>query len=505
MIVIVLLVSAVTLPAVLPALSHRQVSEAARILQASLVQARDTAIRFNAPRGVRFLPDPTYASTPSIFAYNRMVPLEPGPEYSNGLVTIWPAMFASDGTAQLWSYASATFPPAYPAGTVFGATIGGGGNGLYPLHPAGSTGNPTTGQVLMIEQAPFVSNDASQFVNAPTSWFWNIRVGDQIQINNTGQTYTVVGPCTINPFAAGGGNPELFVNNGQPGDRNAYLQRTYTGQGGTGAANPVTATASVEFLLLVNGIDDDKDGYVDNGWDGVDNNQGYIYNGTIDDQGVPGPNGTPTEWEVEKFTGTLAGFGSVLAPAPAYDTTTNFLPKPMSYTITRRPVVSQSARETMLPNNVVIDATTIGGNNERSRLPADPFSGYVDILLLPSGQVVPTTTYSSPASFTLGDSFYHFWLSERVDVHAPAELWSSTTNPNAPTSTFLLPMPQDAYNAYGLSNFKTQPQIALTGERMMVTLFSRTGQITANSIEFFNVTDLNTPYYDSQLGAREAK
>ena len=30
--------------------------------------------------------------------------------------------------------------------------------------------------------------------NSPTSWFWNIRVGDKIQINNAGPWYTVVGP-----------------------------------------------------------------------------------------------------------------------------------------------------------------------------------------------------------------------------------------------------------------------------------------------------------------------
>ncbi|MEJ7638147.1 MAG: prepilin-type N-terminal cleavage/methylation domain-containing protein, partial [Singulisphaera sp.] len=41
------LVSAATLPVVLPALAHRQVSESARILQASIEGARDAAIRAN--------------------------------------------------------------------------------------------------------------------------------------------------------------------------------------------------------------------------------------------------------------------------------------------------------------------------------------------------------------------------------------------------------------------------------------------------------------------------
>src|SRR5271166_5925848 len=57
-ILIILLVSAVVLPTVIPAVSHRQVSEAARILQGALVGARDTAINNNAPAGIRLLPDP---------------------------------------------------------------------------------------------------------------------------------------------------------------------------------------------------------------------------------------------------------------------------------------------------------------------------------------------------------------------------------------------------------------------------------------------------------------
>src|SRR4051812_41675340 len=57
---IILLVSAVALPTVIPAITHRQVSEAARLLQASLVGARDAAIHKNAPRGIRLLPDPAY-------------------------------------------------------------------------------------------------------------------------------------------------------------------------------------------------------------------------------------------------------------------------------------------------------------------------------------------------------------------------------------------------------------------------------------------------------------
>ena len=57
---IIALISAVALPMVLPALNERRVSEAARLLQATLAGCRDAAIRANAPRGIRLLPDPGF-------------------------------------------------------------------------------------------------------------------------------------------------------------------------------------------------------------------------------------------------------------------------------------------------------------------------------------------------------------------------------------------------------------------------------------------------------------
>src|SRR5262245_35643429 len=59
-ITIILIVSAVALPMVLPALSHRQVSEAARILQGALVGARDSALKNGTASGIRLLPDPAF-------------------------------------------------------------------------------------------------------------------------------------------------------------------------------------------------------------------------------------------------------------------------------------------------------------------------------------------------------------------------------------------------------------------------------------------------------------
>src|SRR5262249_26691516 len=98
-ILIILLVSAVALPTVLPALNRRQVSEAARLLQGALVGARDKAIHDNQPSGIRLLPDPAYPITYDSFgqidpiqilAFNRVVPIGAAPEYSDGMVAIFP-------------------------------------------------------------------------------------------------------------------------------------------------------------------------------------------------------------------------------------------------------------------------------------------------------------------------------------------------------------------------------------------------------------------------------
>ncbi len=100
-ILIILLVSAVALPVVLPALSHRQVSEAARILQGALVGARDAAMHNGTPSGIRLLPDPAFPliyktmpdGTTQIdptqpLAANRIIPIEMAPGYSSGMLSI---------------------------------------------------------------------------------------------------------------------------------------------------------------------------------------------------------------------------------------------------------------------------------------------------------------------------------------------------------------------------------------------------------------------------------
>ena len=48
-----------------------------------------------------------------------------------------------------------------------------------------------------------------------------------------------------------------------------------------------------EFLLLVNGVDDNDNGWIDEGWDGIDNNG----DGNVDEL---------AEWEPEVWTGASA-------------------------------------------------------------------------------------------------------------------------------------------------------------------------------------------------------
>jgi len=487
-ILVILLVSAVTLPSIISAISHRQVSEAARILQGALVGARDSAIHNNAPSGIRLLPDPTInginpttgALDPTLpMAMSRIIPLESAPDYDDGTISIirdlpgYPPF-----TNPPWAYPAPTSPWAYPYPT---ATT------HFPVNPV--TGHPIS--VLMVEECPIDTSQLPAMVpNEPTSWFWNIRVGDKIRINNSGQSYTVIGPMVQ-------ANPELFVNDGPAGSA-PLLYRSYN--------NSAAPLFQVEYLFLVNGLDDDNDGFIDNGWDGVDND---TING-IDDV---------NEWtEAEKWSGSLSG---QLAPVegtvtslPAY----NSLLQPFhtqgllnqTYTITRRPIPTASARETALPSNVVIDLTTWATTHERSRFPlppsgngtgtsqvVNPNSGTVDIVVNPDGSVTPTTVYSSPSSFGINGSFLHFWLAERSDVAAPY-LAGGTVVPSV-----TLPLPA------GLAPTNFPSGAELKGEYSLVTVYSRTGQIMVSSPPRFdtpNLTtgayNLNVPFVDAQQGVR---
>jgi hypothetical protein len=160
-----------------------------------LVGARDSALHNGTPSGIRLLPDPAFpvqfhnvtingVTTTQIdatlpFAANRIIPIESAPEYSEGAVSVYS-------------------PLMYPAAI---RTV----NGL--------SGVPC----LVIEESPgdwvHNGNNWVYVAHSPTGWFWNIRIGDKLQINDSGDWYTVVGPMVVGP---GGGNSEGFVNVGQP-------------------------------------------------------------------------------------------------------------------------------------------------------------------------------------------------------------------------------------------------------------------------------------------------
>ena len=89
-------------------------------------------------------------------------------------------------------------------------------------------------------------------------------------------------------------------------------------------------------------------------------------------------------------------------------------------------------RAIAFPTQVVVDLTTWNTTRERSRLPVNTYTGYVDILVNPNGSGGADNLYSTPASFGLASAFFHFWLAERATWPAPAR------RPRAP----LLPLPQ---------------------------------------------------------------
>lgn len=245
--VIVGLVSVLAIAVVLPAYSHREVSAAGRTLQGAIVGARSEASRTGRPAGIRLIPDPAFPlrrrpdgtiDPGAILAYDRIIPLAEAPAYREGRIRVF-----RDGQ---------------------------GGSSNYPASIRtvnGYAGVPC----LVVEQSVVGQSGAP---NAPTSWYWNIRLGDQIQLGGAGPWYTVVGPMVVGP--SGKSNSEMFVNVGPPGSPLPVL----------------IAGVPAEFLLLVNGIDDNGNGWVDEGWDGVDNNG----DGRVDEA---------AEWEVERWRGAV--------------------------------------------------------------------------------------------------------------------------------------------------------------------------------------------------------
>ena len=374
----------------------------------------------------------------------------------------------------------------------------------------------------------------------PTSWSWNIRAGDRISVgvqNNI--NFVVAGP--IAPFVAGSGynpytyNPERFINMGNPDVMTGYQLPTYY------LANTLTYYPS-EILFVVNegnrifnGVDDNGDGFPDPAYDGMDNDG----NGYIDDPCevfYALNNGSLVDPQA-LVTQLIQSGASASAIIETLRTTFEWDPAVLSsgsgntisqeYTIKRRMVPSANSAEVGLPADVVIDATTaLGGYvdsstnpplfvpqlappnvnysnssnitmSERSRLPIDPYTRYVDIIFQPDGQVV-TSAASSVTSAPFQVPFYHLWLTDRGDVFPPTDLTKAAGKLSSPR----LPLSQGNVLQNQHMNASNE-EWALKNERRLITIQTRTGRITSQSLEMFDATDASVPYQDAQKGIAE--
>jgi prepilin-type N-terminal cleavage/methylation domain-containing protein len=338
---IILGVSAVVLPTVMHSYRERDSIAAAQIVQAAIVGARDAAVKSGTPAGIRFLPDPSIelvrlpngqidSSAP--LACNRFVPIETPGNYRAGTVSTYPGE---------------VYPPSVTGGLPCLVIEG---------QPGEWSQDPLTKvwSFLPIE---------------PVSWNWNIRLGEKVSLG-VGKTYVVCGPMAV-------ANPEAFVNMGASGSVNP-LVRTYTAPDGI-----TTATSSPEFLLLVNDSDDNGNGYINDGFDGIDNNQ----NVQIDD---------PGEWESE------AWMNGKLTNAP--------------YWIFRRPATAGGPRTVALPSSIVLDLSAWQTTRDRTRAAVSPWAGTVDLVMRTDGQLVIDSPYGVPSSIGMNGSFVHLWLADRSDI-----------------------------------------------------------------------------------------
>ncbi len=495
-----------TLPVVLPSLQQNSINVAARQLHAELSRQRDQAVRTNRPAGIRLLPDLSRAGT-GVLTSNRMIAIEQGPDYAEGLVHYY-----FEGPYQ---------PPAFvlpdPAAYV---------NGLnYPY--------------LVVHEEKF--DDALAFgpgvflPNPPTSWFNNIRQGDKIRLNDSGRTYTIAGPIVypdpMNPIAPGTSiadnnapdavkNPQRFINFGpgwvsRPGSYNAF-----------------------EFLFLTNGVDDDGDGAIDESFDGI-NNDGDFYpmdfpnvalrgrpcidpgfngvddnlNGVIDD-----PNELFHHFNSDGSIGYVVGnVGNEFETERAIGTSTGISVngEPVTYRIVRRPVPSPGARELPLPTGIVIDLTTWDSLPpfvpERSRLPVDPYTLFVDVLMSPNGSVLELSANANPAP-RADLPYYHFWL---TDADGVADLLIPPIVDQPSGVAFRLPMPSGTNSDPSIfdtntglpfnlpySGYVTNGTV-LKGNRRLVSLNARTGQIITTSPEQFATNNPGEPYEAAIAGRQE--
>lgn len=340
--------------------STGKTQRAASIVQSVLTYTRDMAAAKAAadaqvlpdlaavkwPIGLRLVPDPARPlarladgtiDRSQALTFTRIVPLNAPPPYSNGYGSVDPA----------------GLPQAF-------------------LDQLARDGMVSIYRRLILEEA---KTGPDGLRAEPTTWWWNVRVGDEIKWGGVG--YTVTGPMAI----SGADNPEGFVNYGLPGKSTSPLDR---------GAGPV------EWLCLTNRRDDDGDGFVDDGWDGLDND----LDGLVDED---------DEWEAETW----------VTPTAFYDSA--------NYRILRRPIAT-AVGAVELPASVVIDATgwTVAGLTPtradlrlRSQVPVNLYTGAVDLVFDAAGRCEAPTLYGRPSAGTFGRPWIHLWLADRGDVVAP--------------------------------------------------------------------------------------
>ena len=345
--VIVVVVSAVTLPVLVGAFRERHVVSAASLVQASILAARDDTVA-----AMSWRPGEERRALTEEEALHgiRLVP-ESVTRLADGTVDPSRTLLCS-------RIAKLEIPQTYQTGKA----------SIYPrdVYPATVTGGR---RCLVLEQSPGhwepTPDGFAWLANEPTSWAWNLRVGERVSVDS-GFKYAICGPMVV----GFDGNPEGFINYGPAGSRTG-LTRTYPSPDGQ------SITVEIEYLLLVNGQDD-------NGWDGLDNDFDRVAD------------------ELDEWKEQEVWIGKQLEGA------TDTL-----YRVIRRPVENGTAAT--LPNPAVIDLTGWGTTAGRSRVIVNRFSGAVDLLVDRSGKVIHDLPYGARSTIPMVATFTHLWIGSRED------------------------------------------------------------------------------------------
>jgi prepilin-type N-terminal cleavage/methylation domain-containing protein len=477
-IAIIVLISAATLPIVLPTIRDRNVNAASLMLQGELAKAQMRAVQSGVPQGIRLMPEPsgtryafqnfdsTGAAIPSnnaggakTPAYSRLISIEAGPYYREGTVSFVTQDDSATAAAAVVENPAASGNKQYVAL----APLGG-------IAMAYSSAGYPTWKVLV--ETKFTTVGGMSVPASPTSWYWNIKRGDRIRVEG-GTDMVVVGPMRV---PKGTTNPEGFINWGLPS--------VFQSKPG--------ATTAQEFLIVLNGKDDDGDGYVDEAYDGIDND----YDGVID----PGFNGLDddSDGSIDEPDEMLFNAGGEYEAEAELTSRSATTPTALDrqYEIPVSAVPARGAREIVLPGGMMIDMTTWDSTAERSRLPVDPRTGTIDIMIAPNGQLVQTVG-GKLVPYPPGVPFIHFWLADSDGI----------VEPQAQTSVpYRLPMPEET-PAYPVAGDTLGRK--LIGNHRLVSVNTRTGQITSTAVDQFDLTDysknaaaLDRPYLEAQAGVK---